>query len=316
MEKNIGNTFTGKAINIDNFAKTTESIKCRFTIEDHEDALDLIQKEIENCSEYNEELNILKECKDAHEKRLQSMLDTQNIVQNKTPLDINLLAPTLHDETFLLKWSRSRGVSFGYSNGSFDVIVRNCVTLDETLEMFQFQQHHVLKVVRDMRKLRETKFEVAYIWGEKFPMEIDKNATNITFDGNKVIIPPDCLRSLAGGLFNIKKWITFYSKMVLPEAIKMLNDWSEKVGLTYQNVSIFRNKSRAGECDRHGNIKINWAVGLGPKSWLDEVTLHELAHTKYFDHGPAFKSFMRTHNKSDSEHKTDIIKLKIAMGLD
>src|SRR5581483_10375851 len=58
--------------------------------------------------------------------------------------------------------------------------------------------------------------------------------------------------------------------------------------VTYSDLSIKRMKTRWGSCDHRKHIVLNMFLVQLPWEYIDYVILHELAHTKALNHGPAF----------------------------
>lgn len=76
-----------------------------------------------------------------------------------------------------------------------------------------------------------------------------------------------------------------FAKQELP---KLLNDLSEQTRLNYSECSIRRPKTRWGSCSSQHNIMLHAGLVLMPQEIARYVAIHELAHTKHFDHSPAF----------------------------
>ncbi len=68
----------------------------------------------------------------------------------------------------------------------------------------------------------------------------------------------------------------------------LLSMWAERFGLTYKKVRITATRSRWGSCSTGGTISLSCYLMLLPSHLMDYVLLHELAHTKEMNHGPAF----------------------------
>ena len=47
-------------------------------------------------------------------------------------------------------------------------------------------------------------------------------------------------------------------------------------------------KTRWGSASRKGRLSFSWRLVLAPPEALDTVVVHELAHLRYFGHGPRF----------------------------
>jgi predicted metal-dependent hydrolase len=63
---------------------------------------------------------------------------------------------------------------------------------------------------------------------------------------------------------------------------------AEKTGLQYHKMSIRNNKTNWGSCSSGKHISLNLNLMKLPDHLIDYVILHELAHTKIRNHGPAF----------------------------
>lgn len=62
--------------------------------------------------------------------------------------------------------------------------------------------------------------------------------------------------------------------------------------VAYADLSIKRMKTRWGSCDQRQHIVLNLFLVQLPWEYIDYVILHELAHTRALNHGPAFWSVL------------------------
>lgn len=76
-----------------------------------------------------------------------------------------------------------------------------------------------------------------------------------------------------------------YAKQELP---LLLSELSQKTRLSYADCAIRRPKTRWGSCSSQHNIMLHAGLVLMPAQITRYVCIHELAHTKHFDHSPAF----------------------------
>lgn len=75
------------------------------------------------------------------------------------------------------------------------------------------------------------------------------------------------------------------ASVCLPPLLQM---WAERFGLRYKKIRITGACSRWGSCSSGGTISLSCYLMLLPSHLIDYVLLHELAHTKEMNHGPAF----------------------------
>lgn len=71
-----------------------------------------------------------------------------------------------------------------------------------------------------------------------------------------------------------------------------LAELSSKYGLPYGKVFIKNNRTNWGSCSAKGNINLNLHLMQIPEYMRDYVILHELAHLKHHNHGPAFHALL------------------------
>ena len=75
------------------------------------------------------------------------------------------------------------------------------------------------------------------------------------------------------------------AKKIFPERTAY---FAERMGVTYNRITIREQKTRWGSCSSAGNLNFNWKLVLMPSELLDYVVVHELAHRKEMNHSPRF----------------------------
>ncbi|OQA02828.1 MAG: hypothetical protein BWY68_00910 [bacterium ADurb.Bin400] len=70
--------------------------------------------------------------------------------------------------------------------------------------------------------------------------------------------------------------------------IKRTEELAKARGLSYDRVTVRRQKKHWGSCSRRRCISLNWKVGFLPEDLRDYVIYHELAHLQVFNHSPRF----------------------------
>lgn len=74
----------------------------------------------------------------------------------------------------------------------------------------------------------------------------------------------------------------------------LLATWSARYGLPYKKVRITTARTRWGSCTSARTISLSCYLMLVPARLMDYVMLHELAHTKEMNHGPAFWALLNS----------------------
>lgn len=87
-----------------------------------------------------------------------------------------------------------------------------------------------------------------------------------------------CIKAIKKHLKNIAK-LYFLNKV---------NEYADKYQLPYKKLIIREQSTRWGSCSHEKSISLNLKLLFMPAICLEYVICHELAHTKYFDHSPAF----------------------------
>lgn len=83
----------------------------------------------------------------------------------------------------------------------------------------------------------------------------------------------------------LKSFVIHYGKTHLPIYLQQV---STEIGLPYQVCHIRQPKTRWGSCSARHDIMLNSGIVLFSKSIVRYLCVHELAHTKHFDHSANF----------------------------
>ncbi|WP_180090185.1 SprT family zinc-dependent metalloprotease [Acinetobacter sp. YH12219] len=98
----------------------------------------------------------------------------------------------------------------------------------------------------------------------------------------------------------LKSFVIAYAKEYLPIYLKQV---SSETGLKYGECSIRQPKTRWGSCSARHHIMLNSALVLFPEQVARYVAVHELAHTKHFDHSPNFWAEVQKHDINFQQHR-------------
>ena len=81
------------------------------------------------------------------------------------------------------------------------------------------------------------------------------------------------------------QWLKKQSTIFLSNSLKKL---STECRLSFNTVTIRKQQSRWGSCSRTKNINLNCKLMFFPYEWVKYVLIHELCHTKQFNHSEKF----------------------------
>lgn len=99
-------------------------------------------------------------------------------------------------------------------------------------------------------------------------------------------------------------WYKMHAKVELARHTKA---WSEKLGVTFNRMTIKEQKTRWGSCSSLGNLNFNWKIVLMPRKVQDYIIVHELCHLIEMNHS---KAFWRQVEKILPEYKEQVVWLK------
>ena len=99
---------------------------------------------------------------------------------------------------------------------------------------------------------------------------------------------------------NFKKILIDISYEYLPKRLKYL---AEKFSFYYSAVKIKNYKSRWGACDKNHNIYLNYKLVMLDKDLIDYVLIHELCHTKFFNHKSEFHGLLKSFFENEFNYK-------------
>ena len=98
----------------------------------------------------------------------------------------------------------------------------------------------------------------------------------------------------------LKAFVKVYAKHFLP---LYLQNVSNEIKLTFGQCSVRQPKTRWGSCTSKHDIMLNSALVLMTEEITRYVCVHELAHTRYFDHSAAFWSEVQRHDVNYQIHR-------------
>lgn len=64
--------------------------------------------------------------------------------------------------------------------------------------------------------------------------------------------------------------------------------YAARMGLSPAGITVTGARTRFGSCSARGRLSFSWRLMAYPDAAVDYVVVHELAHLRHMDHGPAF----------------------------
>ncbi|MGB8697533.1 M48 family metallopeptidase [Acinetobacter sp.] len=98
----------------------------------------------------------------------------------------------------------------------------------------------------------------------------------------------------------LKAFVITYAKQHLP---LYLEEVSHKISLSFGKCTIRQPKTRWGSCSAKHDIMLNSGLVLFPEHVTRYVCVHELAHTRHFDHSPHFWAEVHKHDENFQQHR-------------
>lgn len=154
----------------------------------------------------------------------------------------------------------------------------------------QQRKYHIGSAAQTPGSPFKTKFHDLFLLpeGEKFSVRQKKFEITIFYPATMQPEDPQVKEYFRHILTGIYRW---EARKYLPGRLAEL---SALHGLPYNKVSVRHNRSNWGSCSSKNNISLNLMLMSLPDHLTDFILLHELAHTKIKNHGPAFWALLDT----------------------
>ena len=90
----------------------------------------------------------------------------------------------------------------------------------------------------------------------------------------------------------LEQWYRIQAAALLGQKVQ---EWSAKLRVSHNGVTIRSQKTRWGSCSRKGSLSFNWKLLMAPEPVIDYVVIHELAHLREMNHSKSFWRLVAEH---------------------
>lgn len=139
-------------------------------------------------------------------------------------------------------------------------------------------------------------------------IHLDENLLEIQYPENKDVASKEIQDGIK---FGITETLRLEAKDYLPARVKYLAD---KFGFKYKRIFIKHQKSKWGSYSTKGNVNLNLELMLLPDELIDFIILHELAHSRFPNHGKEFHRFVnKITNGKEKELEAKLKKYRLIL---
>ncbi|EET81667.1 SprT family zinc-dependent metalloprotease [Acinetobacter radioresistens] len=107
---------------------------------------------------------------------------------------------------------------------------------------------------------------------------------------------------------SLKACVIDQAKQLLPDYLESI---SQEIGLPYKTCSIRQPKTRWGSCSSVHDIMLHAGAILMPEQLVRYLCIHELAHTRHFNHSPLFWAEVTRHDPDYLVHRQQLKSYKL-----
>jgi hypothetical protein len=182
--------------------------------------------------------------------------------------------------------------------------------------MPEFMIHGFVKtqeawIEKHLRKVKKNQIAVKadelYIFDKKYQVVINDQADKmgIFVRGEKLFVNNLSQKSASKIQQQIEDFLKKTASKYIATRTSIL---AEKMGISYQRISLRQQSSRWGSCSSHGNLNFNWRLVHYPPAIIDYVIIHELAHRLEMNHSKKFWEIVKKHDSEYLVHKGQLRK--------
>jgi hypothetical protein len=103
----------------------------------------------------------------------------------------------------------------------------------------------------------------------------------------------------------IKLWL---KKKAYLHFSQQLQTFSHQFDLPYKKLTVRGQRARWGSCTEDKSLSLNYKLLFIPKPLADYILLHELCHTRHFNHSKHFWALVEKHDPQHEEKQKALLK--------
>ena len=192
------------------------------------------------------------------------------------------------------------------------IVSTNKRTPLKEIENFVFSKSSWLSKHLKAMALQEEKSAIVsgnrvYFLGQTYTLEIYQESqlkkATVNFEMRKcsIYLPYEYKHSELEELLNL-----FYKQEAQKKIPKMVETWSNKMGLTPSGIGFRKAKRRWGSCSSQNSISFNYYLMKLPLSCIVYVVVHELAHIEEKNHSKSFWKLVENYLSDYKEREKEL----------
>lgn len=179
------------------------------------------------------------------------------------------------------KSSKAKRIQIRIRNGSVILTVPKKGSIDKALEFLNFHKKSLLETLSKRHQLNFKHNDIISILGKEYLIIHQECGLDIVLNDNNLLIhSPE---------INLDERMEKFLMNILKDRITLLSVYlCEKLGVSFNKISIKKTVSRWGSCSSKGNLSFCWKLIFVSEDILQYVVAHEVCHLKEMNHSKSF----------------------------
>jgi predicted metal-dependent hydrolase len=196
---------------------------------------------------------------------------------------VNLdLGIDLDIQIILRKSPRAQRIQVKISKGQAVLIVPTRVATASALEFLKLNKKWLIDRLSKQQRISFKPGSIISILGKEFTIKYNNSQTKgVSLNDKELLICGNCSELE----IRIKR---FLASMLKRKITEIANFMGNKLGVTFNKISIRDMSSRWGSCSSTGNLSFSLKLIFTREEIVDYVVAHELCHLKEMNHGKNF----------------------------